>query len=50
MYVMCFISQHQNTGQNHSIKIANKSFNDVAEFKYLGMTVSNQKDTEQLQG
>jgi hypothetical protein len=29
-------------GQDHSIKIANRSFENVAQFKYLGVTVTNQ--------
>jgi hypothetical protein len=36
------LSRHQNAGQNHDIKIANRSFENVAQFKYLGMTVANQ--------
>jgi hypothetical protein len=32
---------HQNAGQNHDIK-ANRSFKNVVQFKYLGMTVTNQ--------
>jgi hypothetical protein len=37
-----FISHHQTTGQNYYIKIANKSFENVAKLKYLEMTVTNQ--------
>jgi hypothetical protein len=36
------LSRHQNAGQNHNIKVANRSFETVAQFKYLGMTVTNQ--------
>jgi hypothetical protein len=32
------LSRHQNAGKNHYIKIANRSFENVAHFKYLGMT------------
>jgi hypothetical protein len=37
-----FISHHQNVGQNWDIKIANRSFENVSEFKYLGTTATNQ--------
>jgi hypothetical protein len=37
-----FLSPHLTTGQNHNIKVTNKSFEDVANFKYLGMTATNQ--------
>jgi ribosomal protein S2 len=36
------LSRNQNAGQNHNIKIANRSFENVTQFKYLGMTVTNQ--------
>jgi hypothetical protein len=36
------LSYHQNAGQNHDVKIANSSFENVAQFKYLRMTVTNQ--------
>jgi hypothetical protein len=35
-------SRHQNVGQNWDIKIANRSFGNVSQFKYLGTTVTNQ--------
>jgi hypothetical protein len=38
-----FTSRHQNTGQNTSIPIADITFENVAEFKFLGTTaVTNQ--------
>jgi hypothetical protein len=36
------LSRQQNVGQNRDIKIANRSFENVSQFKYLGMTVTNQ--------
>jgi hypothetical protein len=36
------LSHHQNAGQNRDIEIANRSFENVSQFKYLGMTVTNQ--------
>jgi hypothetical protein len=36
------ISRHQNVGRNRDIKIANRSFGNVSQLKYLGTTVTNQ--------
>jgi hypothetical protein len=36
------LSRHQNVAQNRDIKIANISFENVSQFKYLGTTVTNQ--------
>jgi hypothetical protein len=35
------LSRHQNEGQNHNIKIGDRSLENVAQFKYLGMIVTN---------
>jgi hypothetical protein len=39
-YMLLF--HQQNAGKDHDIKIANRTFENVAEFKYFGMTVTNQ--------
>jgi hypothetical protein len=36
------LSRHQNAGQNHGIKIGNRYFKNVAQFRYLGTTITNQ--------
>jgi Tfp pilus assembly protein PilW len=36
------LSGHQNAGQNQDIKTANRSFENVSQFKYLGTAVTNQ--------
>jgi hypothetical protein len=36
------LSRHQNAGQNHDIKVANRCFENVAQFIYLGTTIKNQ--------
>jgi hypothetical protein len=34
-------SCYQKAGQKHTIKIANRSFEDVSKFKYLGTTLKD---------
>jgi hypothetical protein len=36
------LSRHQNVGQNRDIEIANRSSENVSQFKYFGRTVTNQ--------
>jgi ribosomal protein S2 len=36
------LSCHQKAGQNHDIKITNRCFEYVAQFRYLGTTITNQ--------
>jgi ribosomal protein S2 len=36
------LSRHQNVGQNHVIKIDNRCFENVTQFRYLGTTITNQ--------
>jgi hypothetical protein len=36
------VSRDQNAGQNRDIKMGNRSFENVSQFKYLGTTVTNQ--------
>jgi hypothetical protein len=36
------LSHHRNAGQNQGIKTATRSFENVPQFKYLGMTITNQ--------
>jgi hypothetical protein len=38
------MSRHLNSGQNQNIRIANESFENVAKFRYLGTTLTNQDD------
>jgi hypothetical protein len=38
------MSCHPDSGQNQNIRIANESFENVATFKHLGMTLINQND------
>jgi hypothetical protein len=41
------LSRHQNVGQNRDIKIANRLFENVSQFKYLGTTATNQNLIEE---
>jgi hypothetical protein len=41
------MSHYSKSGQKHSIKIANRSFEDVAKFKYLRTTLTDQKCTNE---
>jgi hypothetical protein len=34
------VSRSQKIGQKHSIKIGNRSFEDVTKFRYLGTTLT----------
>jgi hypothetical protein len=36
------VSHDKNAGKNRDIKVGNRSFENVSQFKYLGMTVTNQ--------
>jgi hypothetical protein len=38
------MSRHPNSGQNQNIRIADESFENVAKFKYLRTTQTNQND------
>jgi hypothetical protein len=38
------MSCHPNSGQNQNIRVANESFENVAKFKYLGATLTNQNE------
>jgi hypothetical protein len=38
------MSRHQNSGQTQNIRTANESFENMAKFKYLGTTLTDQND------
>jgi hypothetical protein len=37
--IYMLLSHHQNLGKNRDIKIADRSFENVSQFKYMGTTV-----------
>jgi hypothetical protein len=43
---MIIMSCHQNSEQNQNIRTANEAFENVAKFKYLGTTLTNQNDIQ----
>jgi hypothetical protein len=36
------LSRHQNAGKNHDVKIVNRCFENAAQFRYLGTTITTQ--------
>jgi hypothetical protein len=38
------MSRHPNSGQNQNVRTAKESFENVAKFKYLETTLTNQND------
>jgi hypothetical protein len=36
------LSRHQNAVQDHDLRLANRIFENVAKFRYLGTTITNQ--------
>jgi hypothetical protein len=41
-YMLLLLSRYQKVGQNQDIKLANRSFENVSQFNYLGTTVRKQ--------
>jgi hypothetical protein len=35
------LSRHQTAGQNYDMKVGNRCFENVAQFRYLGTTIAN---------
>jgi hypothetical protein len=46
MYML--LSRHQNTGQNHDIKISNRCFGNMAQFRDLGTTINQNLIQEEI--
>jgi hypothetical protein len=36
------LSRHQNAGQNRDLKIGNRWFKNMAQFRYSGTTITNE--------
>ena len=41
------MSREQNAGRSHNVRIDNRSFEMVEEFKYLGTTLTSQNSIEE---
>jgi hypothetical protein len=41
------MSRDQNSKQNHNIKVDNKTFESVKQFKYLGTALTNQNSIQE---
>jgi hypothetical protein len=41
------MSRNQNTGKNHNIKVDNKPFESLEQFKYLGTTLTNRNSIQE---
>jgi hypothetical protein len=46
--MLLLVSRHQNVGKNRDIKIANRAFENVSQFKYLRTTVTNQNFIQEV--
>jgi hypothetical protein len=42
IFLKLSFARHQNAGQNHDMKIGNRCFVSVVQFRYQGTTVTNQ--------
>jgi ribosomal protein S2 len=41
------LTRRQNAGQNHDIKIADRCFENMAQFRYLGTTITNENQIQE---
>jgi hypothetical protein len=42
------LCHHQNAGQNHDIKLASRCYQNLVQFKYLGMAITNQNLVQEM--